>query len=48
MRPWELETLRGMYIVRNARNLVCPDVLLAERVVGKTLCEEVLEEAHIL
>jgi hypothetical protein len=35
-------------IVRNAGDLMCPDFFLTERVVGVALCEEVLEEAHVL
>lgn len=35
-------------IVGDAGDLMRPDVLLLQRVMGIALCQEVLEEAHVL
>lgn len=39
---------RGSYVVGNAWHLVRPNVLLVQGMVGVALCEEMLEEAHVL
>jgi hypothetical protein len=38
----------GGYLFSETRNLVCPEVFGADRVVRVALEEKVLEEAHVL